>query len=49
MLPTVNNKKIQTVVDKKKGKSIERGEVVAARINKMQIAQGNVVLYAALE
>lgn len=39
-----------SIVDKRKGgKKIEKGGIVSAKITKMQIAQGNIVLYASLQ
>ena len=35
-------------MDKRKGKKIEKGDVLQAKINKMQIANGNIILYAKL-
>ncbi len=35
-------------MDKRKGKKVEKGDLLQATINKMQIANGNIIIYAKL-
>ncbi len=35
-----------TFTDKRRNKKVEKGEIIPAKITKMMVTQGNVILYA---
>ena len=37
-----------TFTDKKRNKRVEKGEIISAKVTRMMVTQGNVILYAQL-